>query len=110
MNTSIGSSILPCRQRLLQPHSVSQACHRYRAVRVRSFLESQPAWTLDQLAGIAFGGIMVASVFFASKVDDVVARSQRRELGLCEECGGLYNVDLCAAGKCPSRGKGAAQS
>ena len=53
---------------------------------------------------------MVASVFFASKVDDVVARSQRRELGLCEECGGLYNVDLCAAGKCPSRGKGAAQS
>ena len=52
---------------------------------------------------------MVASVFFASKVDDIVARGQRRELGLCKECGGLYNEDLCTAGKCPSRGKGAAQ-
>ena len=64
----------------------------------------------DQCCLACLQGIMVASVFFASKVDDVVARSQRRELGLCEECGGLYNVDLCAAGKCPSRGKGAAQS
>ena len=64
----------------------------------------------DQCCSASLQGIMVASVFFASKVDDVVARSQRRELGLCEECGGLYNADLCAAGKCPSRGKGAAQS
>ena len=81
MNRCMGLSISPCRQRMLQAHSVSQACHRHRAVRVvslilyiarrrgvaskierlctvqRSFLDSQPAWTLDQLAGIAFGVI-----------------------------------------------------
>jgi hypothetical protein len=54
-------------------------------------------------------GIMVASVFFASKVDDFVAKSQRRELGLCEECGGLYDPDLCSEGKCPSKGKNPGQ-
>jgi len=47
---------------------------------------------------------MVASVFFASKVDDIVAKSQRRELGLCEKCGGLYSPDLCKEGNCPSKG------
>ena len=39
MNTCMGSSMLPCRQRMLQPHSVSQACHRHRAVRVVSLLQ-----------------------------------------------------------------------
>ncbi|CAL5228347.1 g11460 [Coccomyxa viridis] len=74
-----------------------------------SFLDSQPAWTLDQIAGLAFGGILVASVFFASKVDDIIAKSQRRDLGLCEECGGLYSPDLCQEGNCPSKGKSSAQ-
>jgi hypothetical protein len=52
---------------------------------------------------------MVASVFFASKIDDIVAKSQRRELGLCEECGGLYDSELCREKKCPSKGKNPAQ-
>lgn len=52
---------------------------------------------------------MVASIFFASKVDDIVAKSQRRDLGLCEECGGLYSPSLCQEGNCPSKGKGSAQ-
>lgn len=49
-------------------------------------------------------GILLASIYLATKVDRVVARAQRRELGLCEECGGLYEPESCAEGKCPMRG------
>lgn len=43
---------------------------------------------------------MVASVFLAYKVDSVVARQQRRQLGLCELCGGLNDdgVDVDGGG------------
>lgn len=46
---------------------------------------------------------MLASVLLATKVDLFIARAQRRDLGLCEDCGGLNDPDLCKAGKCPDR-------
>lgn len=46
-------------------------------------------------------GIMLASVLLATKVDVYIARAQRRDLGLCELCGGVYEPETCSAGKCP---------
>ena len=68
-------------------------------------MSESPFWVICPMVQ----GIMVASVFLASKVDDIIAKSQRRELGLCEECGGLYNLELCQEGNCPSKGKSSAQ-
>ncbi|KAL0036060.1 hypothetical protein WJX79_000240 [Trebouxia sp. C0005] len=67
--------------------------------------EESPAWTLDQIAGLVFGGIMLASVLLATKVDVFIARAQRRDLGLCEECGGLNEPETCDSGKCPYKQK-----
>lgn len=39
----------------------------------------------------------------ALQVDKFVARQQRRQLGLCEECGGLYEAATCQQQGCPSR-------
>lgn len=68
-----------------------------------ALLEESPVWTLDQIAGLAFGGLMLASVLLATKVDVLIARGQRRDLGLCEDCGGIYDPDLCNQGQCPSK-------
>ena len=46
-------------------------------------------------------GIMLASVLTASKVDEYIARAQRRDLGLCEECGGVNEPETCDQNKCP---------
>jgi len=91
--------------------------------------EAPPEWTLDQIAGLAFGvrtpvtaqalpelisvppltltleaqAVLVASYFLSSKVDEAIARGQREELGLCVECGGLNDVDTCEEARCPNR-------
>ena len=62
-----------------------------------------PEWTLDQIAGLAIGALLAATFLFAGKIDEFVARSQRRQLGLCEECGGLYDAADCTQARCPSR-------
>ena len=48
-------------------------------------------------------GLLVACYAAAGAVDRVVARAQRRELGLCEECGGLYDAAVCTQQGCPSK-------
>ena len=50
-------------------------------------------------------GIMLASVLLATKVDVYIARAQRRDLGLCEYCGGIYEPEKCNAGDCPLKKK-----
>ena len=47
--------------------------------------------------------VMLASVYVAYKADALVARQQRRELGLCEACGGLNDPATCHEAGCPSR-------
>ena len=47
--------------------------------------------------------VMLASVYLAYKADAVVARQQRRELGLCEACGGLNDPATCLEAGCPDR-------
>lgn len=44
---------------------------------------------------------MLASVLLATKVDVYIAKAQRRDLGLCEHCGGIYEPEKCNAGDCP---------
>ena len=53
--------------------------------------------------------ILVASVLLAYKVDEAIARSQRRDLGLCEECGGLFEASSCKEKRCPLRDEGTEQ-
>ncbi|GFR53130.1 hypothetical protein Agub_g15847 [Astrephomene gubernaculifera] len=66
-------------------------------------IDGMPAWTLDQIAGLVFGAVMVAFVAGSRQVDVWVARAQRRQLGLCEECGGVYEPGSCAQGNCPAK-------
>jgi hypothetical protein len=42
---------------------------------------------------------------FAStkQVDAYVAKQQRKELGICEACGGIYDAASCQQGECPMR-------
>ncbi|KAG2489402.1 hypothetical protein HYH03_012042 [Edaphochlamys debaryana] len=62
-----------------------------------------PTWTLDQIAGLVFGGLMLLAVLSARQVDQSVARAQRRQLGLCEECGGVFDPKSCQIKDCPSK-------
>lgn len=52
--------------------------------------------------------LMLASVLGAKQLDVYVARQQRRQLGLCEECGGIFEPSTCSEQQCPSKGKGTA--
>ena len=44
---------------------------------------------------------LLLCVYFAKEIDTIVARSQRRQLGLCEECGGLFDPASCEEWRCP---------
>jgi len=46
---------------------------------------------------------LLLAVYFAKQVDVIIARSQRKELGLCEECGGLFDPATCPEWRCPKR-------
>lgn len=65
--------------------------------------DEAPPWTLDQIAGLVFAGLLVALYFSSTQIDAIVARSQRRQLGLCEECGGLFDPASCQQKNCPSK-------
>lgn len=65
--------------------------------------EPLPPWTLDQIAGLVFAGLLIAFYFSAKEIDTLVARNQRKQLGLCEHCGGLYEPSSCPHAKCPER-------
>ena len=68
-----------------------------------SALDAAPEWTLDQIAGLVFGGFLVALYFSSKFIDEYVAVSQRRQLGICEKCGGMNDRDRCAETDCPQR-------
>ena len=46
---------------------------------------------------------MMASFLLAYRVDSAVARQQRRDLGLCEACGGLNERGSCREKGCPMK-------
>ncbi|KAG2454235.1 hypothetical protein HYH02_001269 [Chlamydomonas schloesseri] len=64
-------------------------------------MDAMPTWTLDQIAGLAFGVVMIAFVVSARQVDVFFAKQQRRQLGLCEQCGGVYDPATCTQAGCP---------
>ncbi|GAX78515.1 hypothetical protein CEUSTIGMA_g5955.t1 [Chlamydomonas eustigma] len=64
-------------------------------------MDTMPVWTLDQIAGLAFGGLMVLFLTSANQVDVVVAKAQRRQLGICERCGGVNEPGSCNERECP---------
>lgn len=65
--------------------------------------EYNPEWTLDQAVGLVFGFLLLGLYLSSSQLDRFVARTQRRQLGLCEECGGLYDPQTCTQQGCPSK-------
>jgi hypothetical protein len=52
---------------------------------------------------------MLAFYFGSQQVDVIVARQQRRQLGLCDACGGLNDPATCSQGGCPMKGAAAQQ-
>ncbi|CAK9189714.1 unnamed protein product [Sphagnum troendelagicum] len=58
--------------------------------------------TASEIAGFGVGALLLIAALAAPKVDSFVARSQRRSLKLCEECGGVTKLPCL---KCKGRGK-----
>lgn len=46
---------------------------------------------------------LLVTIYLALQVDVFVARSQRRQLGLCEDCGGVNDPASCPQPGCPMR-------
>ena len=46
---------------------------------------------------------MLLFISSAQQVDVQVARAQRRQLGLCEECGGVNEPGTCQQKGCPAK-------
>lgn len=67
-------------------------------------LDSAPEWTLDQIAGLVFGSLLVALYFSSKLIDEYVASSQRIQLGICKKCGGINDTKTCEEKECPQRG------
>eukprot|EP00897_Mesotaenium_endlicherianum_P001639 jgi/Mesen1/1502/ME000132S00446 len=64
-------------------------------------LAFQP-FTQIEIAGLLFGAGILAAAASAPRVDSFIARSQRKTLGLCLECGGVHKLP-CK--KCRGRGE-----
>lgn len=47
--------------------------------------------------------VMLAFYFGSKEVDVFIAKQQRKQLGLCERCGGLYDPASCSQGNCPMK-------
>lgn len=88
-------------RKVCQPNPRHHGKQNQRCVQVRVG-DVPPEWTLDQIAGLIFGGFLLVTTALALQVDKVVAKAQRRDLGLCEHCGGVYDPALCNSGRCPS--------
>lgn len=56
----------------------------------------------SEIAGFCVGALLVAATVAAPRVDLFIAQGQRRNLGLCMECGGLGRA-YCS--KCKGRGR-----
>jgi hypothetical protein len=69
-------------------------------------MDEAPVWTLDQIAGLVFFFFLIAIYLSSTLVDSFVARMQRRQLGLCEECGGVYEPSSCMQTQCPYKSGG----
>jgi hypothetical protein len=48
---------------------------------------------------------MLAFYFGSQQVDVIIAKQQRKQLGLCERCGGLNEPATCSQEGCPLKGK-----
>lgn len=74
-----------------------------RKVSTQVAVDEAPVWTLDQSVGLVFGFLLLGIYLSSSTLDKWIAKAQRRQLGLCEECGGLYDPQTCSEKECPSR-------
>lgn len=89
-----------------RPLDGSTTSQRLRMVKTAAgTMDIMPTWTLDQIAGLAFSLVMVLFIVSAKQVDIFFARQQRRQLGLCEECGGVFEPGTCQVKVCPMRKK-----
>eukprot|EP00197_Chlamydomonas_leiostraca_P005559 CAMPEP_0202868540 /NCGR_PEP_ID=MMETSP1391-20130828/10935_1 /ASSEMBLY_ACC=CAM_ASM_000867 /TAXON_ID=1034604 /ORGANISM="Chlamydomonas leiostraca, Strain SAG 11-49" /LENGTH=157 /DNA_ID=CAMNT_0049548723 /DNA_START=26 /DNA_END=499 /DNA_ORIENTATION=- len=82
---------------------IQSSCRRRQVSARAGAMDVMPTWTLDQIAGMAFGMVMLASVLSAKSIDEWVAKQQRRQLGLCESCGGVYDAATCKQQGCPMK-------
>jgi hypothetical protein len=46
-------------------------------------------------------GLMILFLTSANQVDVLVAKAQRRQLGICEKCGGVNSPGSCSERECP---------
>ncbi|CAI7742525.1 unnamed protein product [Closterium sp. NIES-54] len=56
-------------------------------------------FTESEIAGLVFGAAILACAASAPRVDEWFARAQRRDLGVCEGCGGVGYLPCKACSK-----------
>ncbi|GLI62735.1 hypothetical protein VaNZ11_005466 [Volvox africanus] len=106
---------VPWRFWLSSQREATRQCHlispftripvRQKWILLAGAMDAMPTWTLDQIAGLVFGAVMIAAILSARQVDVMVAKAQRRQLGLCEECGGVFEPGNCKQQNCPAKRK-----
>lgn len=54
-------------------------------------------------SAVAMQALLIAAYYSSKIVDDYVAAGQRKDLGLCTMCGGVYDATDCPKEKCPCK-------
>jgi hypothetical protein len=103
---------------VLQAHAAeaSHSIHSARAAQAaHRITPAAPSWIRSSCVSKAAShvfvtvaqGLVVAAYLGSGIVDDYVAQGQRKAMGLCVKCGGLYegSEKPCAVEGCPQRGK-----
>jgi hypothetical protein len=75
--------------------TVTPGLHSLRLAELGVLADASPKWTLDQIAGLVFAAFLLFVYASSQIIVAFVARAQRRQLGLCEKCGGLYTPESC---------------
>jgi hypothetical protein len=75
--------------------TVTPGLHSLRLADLGVLADASPKWTPDQIAGLVFAAFLLFVYASSQIIDAFVARAQRRQLGLCEKCGGLYTPESC---------------
>ena len=92
--TPVSAAYVPCARPSARLPAFASARKARPAPKRRALGLQLDAWDANEIAGLAFGTALVMLALASPLFDDAVARDQRRDLGLCEACGGI-GCDAC---------------
>ena len=91
----------PCRVSLGTDSSAPSMPHLAMHTRTCSNMRTRACGCALCAAHPSTQAVLVAFLLSAKQIDVFVARAQRRQLGLCEQCGGVFEPGTCQQQNCP---------